>query len=78
VITSPHPTYAGGRTPGMHVVEDNWTAWCKKIEILNRTKATITADAYNEWEEKQPKPLEEVLYRIQKNGAIRSDNKKKK
>ena len=66
VITSPHPTYAGGRTPGMHVVEDNWTAWCKKIEILNRTKATITADEYNEWEEMQPKPLEEVLLRLQK------------
>ena len=66
VITSLHPTYTGGSTPGMYAVEDNWTAWCNKIEILNRTKATITADAYNEWEEKQPKPLEEVLLRLQK------------
>jgi len=64
VITSPHPTYASGWTPGMHVVEDNWTAWSDKIEILNRSKATITADVYNEWEEKQPRPLMEVLHRL--------------
>jgi len=71
VITGLHPTYASGWTPGMHVVEDNWAAWCNKIETLNCTEATITADAYNEWEVKQPKPLEEVLLRLQKNGPVK-------
>jgi len=64
VITSHHPTYARGWTPGLHVADDEWSSWCKQIENLNQKDGIISANEYNEWEEKQPRPLSEVLHRL--------------
>jgi len=64
VIAAQHPTFAIDPTPGLYVVASNWDDWCSALSDLRQRRVHISDDEYAAWEERQPKPLENVLGRF--------------
>jgi len=47
--------------PGIQVVPDEWKAWKLAMQRIVEHPEVSTLEEYEAWEEKQPKPLTEVL-----------------
>lgn len=59
-IVSRHATYAIDMTPGIHVVDDSWDAWCSGMHHVMRREERFSKDEYVAWERAQGDALAEV------------------
>ena len=60
-IVSRHPTYALNLPPGIEIVDDDWDAWCSRMEQVTSTGDCFDPSGYHSWEEDQANPLEWVM-----------------
>ena len=61
-LVSTHPTYAVDNPPGIYPVSDDWKDWCKNLsEFSHNHDLTPTQEQYENWVERQPRPLEAIL-----------------
>jgi hypothetical protein len=65
IIASKHPTYALNLPDGVVSVNDNWEDWKTAIENIIRGNKNFQFD-YDEWEEEQPRPLEQIIQKFTK------------
>jgi glycosyltransferase involved in cell wall biosynthesis len=72
VVTTAYPTYAIDPTPGIHVVEGGWDAWCAAMAQLAREEPPQLEACYQQWEGRQPRTLNDVLSQYSEHSMSRA------
>ena len=67
VIASTHATHAVDPTPGLHVADPAWDAWCSAMAQLANSEGQVSHSHYLAWEEKQANPLRTLVSEMARN-----------
>lgn len=61
VLVSRHPVAALDAPPGLHVINDEWPAWCAALADMRQANACVPQAEYETWAAAQPQPLGDTL-----------------